>query len=112
MRVVGTVGDGYKYLSPCSSLKCTSAIIMTCRPKPILMSGVRSLDLQTSHLGLGSASDANVLVLGGEGLDLIPGFNVCQCQNKKCSKTGPKQPCSGPKLNNSNIKYKLNSTRI
>ena len=22
-RVVGTVGDGYKYLSPCSSLVCT-----------------------------------------------------------------------------------------
>jgi len=23
MRVVGTVGDGYKYMSPCSSLFCT-----------------------------------------------------------------------------------------
>jgi len=33
IRVVGTVGDGYKYLPPCSSLMCMSA----CRPSSVII---------------------------------------------------------------------------
>jgi len=47
MRVVGTVGDGYRYLSPCSSL--THVPNMWFSWEVILKCGVRGINAKVGH---------------------------------------------------------------